>query len=109
MVGFVNDSPGSNAERLGRNYATKIEWIWKDLHTNPNFPQQVRDGIKGEWFVDAFATDAIREKLSMLRDDQRLHIEKLIEMLLDGEEIVGIKTDVEPNGETDAAVGNVDQ
>ncbi|NBW21610.1 MAG: hypothetical protein EBR82_78000 [Caulobacteraceae bacterium] len=109
MQGFRRDKPGSNAQRLGAKYAAKIEWMYKDLVTNPAFPIEVREGLKSEWNVDTFATDAIREKLALLRDDQRLEIERLIELVLDGQEITSITTDVAPNGATDATVGNVDQ
>ena len=109
MQGFRRDKPGSNAQRLGAKYAEKIEWIYKDMVTSPILPMEVRNGLRSEWDVDTFATDAIREKLALLRDDQRLEIEKIIELVLDGQEITSITTDVEPNGETDAAAGNVDQ
>lgn len=109
MQGFKRDRPGTLVERLATNYAAKIEWMYKDLVTNPAFPIEVRDGLKNEWNVDTFATDAIREKLALLRDDQRLEIEKLIELVLDGQEFTTEIADVAPNGETDAAAGNVDQ
>lgn len=109
MQGFKRDRPGTLVERLATNYAAKIEWMYKDLVTNPAFPIEVREGLKNEWNVDTFATDAIREKLALLRDDQRLEIERLIELVLDGQEITSITTDVEPNGKTDATAGNVDQ
>ena len=109
MQGFKRDRPGTLVERLATNYAAKIEWMYKDLVTNPAFPIEVRDGLKNEWNVDTFATDAIREKLALLRDDQRLEIEKLIELVLDGQEFTTEIADVAPNGATDAAAGNVDQ
>lgn len=109
MRSFSKDKAGTRAEQIGKKYAPKIEWIYKDLLSSPILHEQVRDGLRAEWEVDTFATSAIVEKLALLRDDQRLEIEKLIELVLDGQEITSITTDVEPNGETDAAVGNVDQ
>ena len=109
MRSFSKDKAGTRAELIGKKYAPKIEWIYKDLLSSPILHDQVRDGLRAEWEVDTFATSAIVEKLALLRDDQRLEIEKLIELVLDGQEITSITTDVEPNGETDAAAGNVDQ
>ena len=109
MRSFSKDKAGTRAELIGKKYAPKIEWIYKDLLSSPILHEQVRDGLRAEWEVDTFATSAIVEKLALLRDDQRLEIEKLIELVLDGQEITSITTDVEPNGETDAAAGNVDQ
>ncbi len=109
MQSFQRDAKGTKAALIGQKYGAKLEWIYKDLVTSPTLPQQVRDGLRAEWEVDTFATSAIVEKLALLRDDQRLEIEKLIEMVSDGQEIVGIIPAVEPNGDTDAAVGNVEQ
>lgn len=109
MRSFSKDKAGTRAEQIGKKYATKLEWIYKDLLSSPILHEQVRDGLRAEWEVDTFATSAIVEKLALLRDDQRLEIEKLIELVLDGQEITSVTTDVEPNGETDAAAGNVDQ
>lgn len=109
MRSFSKDKAGTRAEQIGKKYATKLEWIYKDLLSSPILHEQVRDGLRAEWEVDTFATTAIVEKLALLRDDQRLEIEKLIELVLDGQEITSVTTDVEPNGETDAAAGNVDQ
>jgi len=109
MRSFSKDKAGTRAELIGKKYAPKLEWIYKDLLSSPILHEQVRDGLRAEWEVDTFATSAIVEKLALLRDDQRLEIEKLIELVLDGQEITSVTTDVEPNGSTDAAAGNVDQ
>lgn len=109
MRSFSKDKAGTRAELIGKKYAPKIEWIYKDLLSSPILHDQVRDGLRAEWEVDTFATSAIVEKLALLRDDQRLEIEKIIDMVLDGQDITSITTDVEPNGSTDAAAGNVDQ
>lgn len=109
MQSFRRDMAGTKAASLGHRYGSRIEWIYRDLASSPLLPDQVRDGIRGEWEVDTFATPAIVEKLALLRDSQRLEIEKIIDMVLDGQEITSITTDVEPNGSTDATVGNVDQ
>lgn len=109
MHSFQRDAKGTKAALLGHKYGQKLEWIYHDLLSSPLLPAEVRDGIRGEWEVDTFATSAIVEKLALLRDNQRLEIEKLIDMVLDGQEITSVIADVEPNGSTDAAAGNVDQ
>ena len=109
MDSFRRDRPGTRAERLAKDYAWRLEWIYKDLVTKPDFPQEVRDGLRNEWQVDTFATSAIVEKLALLRDDQRQYIENIIDMISKGEQIIGTTAAVTPNGVTDEAVGNVAQ
>lgn len=87
MQGFRRDKPGTNAERIGTKYAEKVEWLYKDLVTNPIFPEQIRDGLRKEWNSDTFAIDAIRERIALLLPDQRAAIETVIETIIKGEKL----------------------
>ena len=109
MRSFSKDAAGTRAAQIGQKYAPKLEWMYKDLITSPILHEQVRDGLRAEWEVDTFATSAIVEKLALLTDEQRLEVERLIDMIADGQGTMEIIPAVEPDGETDATAGNVEQ
>lgn len=81
------EHPESRGDKLFKGYNQKIEWIYKDIITNPVLPQKVRDGIKKEWESDVFIVDAIREKITLLNPDQRELVETLIDGMLKGESV----------------------
>lgn len=87
MQGFRRDKPGTNAERIGNKYAEKVEWLYKDLVTNPIFPEQIRNGLRLEWESDTFAIDAIREKIALLLPEHRAAVEAVIESIIKGEKL----------------------
>jgi hypothetical protein len=68
-------------------YTSKLEWIYKDLISNPNFTEEVREGIRKEWNSDTFVLPAISEKLGLLNPDQRAVVEDLIDLILKGDNI----------------------
>jgi hypothetical protein len=84
---LMRDNPGTKPVSLFNNYSMKINWILRDLYTNPFLPQIVRDGIKRETESDVFAVPAIQEKISLLNPDQREAVEEMIEIILKGETI----------------------
>jgi hypothetical protein len=57
------------------------------LITNPNFTEEVREGIRKEWNSDTFVLPAISEKLGLLNPDQRSVVEDLIDLILKGDNI----------------------
>lgn len=81
------EHPDSRGDKLFKGYNQKIEWIYKDIITNPVLPQTVRDGIKKEWESDVFVVDAIREKITLLSVEQRELVETLIDGMLRGESV----------------------
>ena len=101
MHGFTRDRPGTNAERLGKLYAGKIEWIFKDLISNPLFPEQIRFGLRKEWESDSFTIDAVVEKIALLLPDQRESIETILDCIIKGEKIK-ILTDEGNSNDADA-------
>lgn len=80
-------NPGTKGSALAKLYENKIEWIYKDLITNPNFDATVVDGIKAEWASDAFIVPALHEKIATLRPDQRENLEMVVDLILKGETI----------------------
>ncbi len=89
-------NPGTKGAALCKIYEGKIEWIFKDLITNPNFDATVVAGIKAEWNSDAFIVPAIHEKIAILRPDQREALENVIDLILKGESIdISLKTEAE--------------
>ncbi len=55
--------------------------------SNPNFTEEVREGIRKEWNSDTFVLPAISEKLGLLNPDQRAVVEDLIDLILKGDNI----------------------
>lgn len=87
MLSFMRDHPAS---RLGRNckvWLGKINWLEADIITSPAFDDQTRLALKHELGGDVFAIDAIAEKLAHLNPDQRLQVEKVIDLVADGNSV----------------------
>lgn len=84
---LLRERPNSNAAPICKTYVNRIEWIFKDLVTNPNFDADHVEGIKAELNCDAFTIPAIMEKIAALRPDQRESVEMLIDCILKGESI----------------------
>ena len=55
LESFIREKPGTVGERMARQYVAKINWMYNDLITFPNFPDIVRQGIREEWESDPFA------------------------------------------------------
>ena len=88
LESFIREKPGTVGERMARQYVAKINWMYNDLITFPNFPDIVRQGIREEWEADPFTSMAINEKLAILNPAQREAIEAIIEEVLKGQEII---------------------
>jgi len=88
LESFIREKPGTVGERMARQYVAKINWIYNDLITFPNFPDIVRQGIREEWESDPFLSMAITEKLAILNPAQRTAIENIIDEVLKGQEII---------------------
>lgn len=84
MLSFMRDHPTS---RLGRNcrvWLGKISWLEGDIITSPAFDDQTRMALKHEMNADVFTMDAIMEKAAHLNPEQRLQIEKVVELVAQG-------------------------
>ena len=81
----MRQHPGTKGARLFTIYASRIEWIYKDIITIPALPGEVVKGIKTEWASDAFAVPALNEKIAVLNPEQREAIENIIDKVLAGE------------------------
>lgn len=88
LESFIREKPGTVGERMARQYVAKINWMYNDLITFPNFPDIVRQGIREEWEADPFLSTAINEKLAILNPAQRTAIENIIDEVLKGQEII---------------------
>lgn len=88
LESFIREKPGTVGERMARQYVAKINWMYNDLITFPNFPDIVRQGIREEWESDPFLSMAITEKLAILNPAQRTAIENIIDEVLKGQEII---------------------
>lgn len=88
LESFIREKPGTVGERMARQYVAKINWMYNDLITFPNFPDIVRQGIRDEWESDPFLSMAINEKLAILNPAQRTAIENIIDEVLKGQEII---------------------
>lgn len=76
---------GRKGAAIAKVYEAKIEWIFKDLLSNPNFDDAFREGLKAEWSSDAFVPLAIMEKVAQLTPENREKIEILVDAILNGE------------------------
>ncbi len=78
---------GAKGYRLAKQYESRIEWIYRDLLSNPNFNEDFRDGLKEEWASDSFIFPALMEKIAALTPENREVVEDLIILILKGESI----------------------
>ena len=84
---FALDNPESKGAFLFRGYMKKLEWVVKDLISQPAFPNEVSIGIRKEWESDTWAVPAIAEKVVLLNPQQREMIESIVDAMLSGEPI----------------------
>lgn len=78
---------GRKGAAIAKGYEAKIEWIFKDLLSNPNFDNAFREGLKAEWSSDAFVPLAIMEKVAQLTPENREKLETVVDSILKGESI----------------------
>jgi hypothetical protein len=88
FISFCNEHKGSKGARHFGNYSQRINWICRDLYTNPHLPESVRLGIKQEVESDVFSVPAISEKIALLKPEQRECLEEVIDRLIAGEELI---------------------
>jgi hypothetical protein len=55
--------------------------------TYPHFTDEIRKGIKHEIESDAFAVEAIHDKIPLLNPEQRAMLEELVEDMVAGKTI----------------------
>jgi len=84
---FIRDFPGTNGARMFKRYVDKVDWIFNDLLTNPQFSREVTNGIMEEVNSDAYAVVALSEKMSLLPPDKREAMEDILDTLLSGAEL----------------------
>lgn len=84
---FTREHPGTKGAKLMDGYCNRLAWFPNDLITHPALPESVREGIKQEWNSDVFALPALFEKIPLLNPEQRELVEKMVDAMLQGEEI----------------------
>lgn len=82
---FQRDFPKS--KNLLSDAQNKIEYIKNTLLCNPNFPKEVRDGIRQEWDGDVLIFPELNRKQALLKDTQLVHLELIVDALLEGKSI----------------------
>lgn len=82
---FTREHPGTKGADLFTGYKKRVEWILRDIITNPYLPPEVIAGIKNELSSDVFAVPDIQGKIALLPPEQRDNIEKIIDLVLKGE------------------------
>jgi len=93
MNDFIRQAPSTRGAVIFDGYSRKIKWILRDIITFPYFTDEVRLGIKTEIESDAFAVEAIHDKIPLLNPEQRAMLEELVEDMLAGKTIeIKIKT-----------------
>jgi hypothetical protein len=81
------DNKGGLGEKLGKRYERQIDAIYNDFISTPQFPKEVREGVRSEWNSDVFAVGAISEKLALVPPKEREQLEMIIDGILNGEKI----------------------
>lgn len=76
---------GTKGYKLAKRYLERIEWIYNDVLSNPDFDNEFREGLKQEWLSDSFVMPAIMEKIARLTPEQREGFENILDTLLKGE------------------------
>lgn len=84
---FCREHPGTKGAKLVSGYVRKIEWMHRDLLTNPALPQAVRDGMRKDLQSDVFGVAALSEKMAMLRPEDRDNMETLLDAILNGKHL----------------------
>jgi hypothetical protein len=93
MNDFIRQAPSTRGSLVFSGYSNKLQWILRDILTYPHFPNEVRKGIKAEIESDAFAVEAIHDKIPLLNPEQRAMLEELVEDMVAGKTIeIKIKT-----------------
>jgi hypothetical protein len=93
MSDFIRQAPSTRGSLVFSGYSNKLQWILRDILTYPHFPDEVRLGLKHEIESDAFAIEAIHDKIPLLNPEQRAMLEELVEDMLAGKTIeIKIKT-----------------
>jgi hypothetical protein len=93
MNDFVRAAPNTRGAVIFTDYSRKLKWILRDIVTFPYFDDEVRKGIKAEIESDAFAVEAIHDKIPLLNPEQRAMLEELVEDMVAGKTIeIKIKT-----------------
>jgi len=90
---FIRQAPSTRGAVIFTDYSRKIRWILRDILTFPYFTDEVRIGIRTEIESDAFAVEAIHDKIPLLNPEQRAMLEQLVEDMVAGKTIeIKIKT-----------------
>ncbi len=93
MNDFVRQAPNTRGAVIFSDYSRKLKWILRDILTFPYFTDEVRLGIRTEIESDAFAVEAIHDKIPLLNPEQRAMLEELVEDMVAGKTItISIKT-----------------
>lgn len=87
FLDFIRENKGGIGEQIIKKYIKKIEWIYFDFISIPQFTEKVRNGLREEWQSDALLIPAINEKIELLNPQQRESIEEIIDAMLNGEEV----------------------
>ena len=93
MNDFIRQAPNTRGAVIFDGYSRKVRWILRDILTFPYFTDEVRLGIRTEIESDAFAVQAIHDKIPLLNPEQRAMLEELVGDMLEGKTIeIKIKT-----------------
>lgn len=93
MNDFIRQAPSTRGAVIFDGYSRKVRWILRDILTFPYFTDEVRLGIRTEIESDAFAVEAIHDKIPLLNPEQRAMLEELVEDMVAGKTIeIKIKT-----------------
>jgi hypothetical protein len=87
MNDFVRQAPNTRGAVIFSDYSRKLKWILRDILTFPYFTDEVRLGIRTEIESDAFAVEAIHDKIPLLNPEQRAMLEELVEDMVAGKTI----------------------
>jgi len=77
----------SRGRALIETYIAKLKWCMRDFLSTPQFSQEIRDALRNELNSDPFVVDDLMTKMALIPANQKEMIEKILDMIIDGEEI----------------------
>jgi hypothetical protein len=87
MNDFIRQATNTRGAVIFKDYSRRLQWILRDIITYPYFDDEVRKGLKHEIESDAFAVEAIHDKIPLLNPEQRAMLEELVGNMLAGKTI----------------------
>lgn len=84
---FCREHPGSTGARLFKGYSERLNFIYRDLKSQPIFynAPDIREGISEQWQADVLGIVELYSQISKIPTEQREALIEVINHILNGE------------------------